>query len=122
MRRVRVSAAIGSGAGFAGACGNDGAAPAPALARAPAPEAPEALQAPEAPAGRVKGFVSYATRLMFKRCFGEMLSDVMFPPKPPQPSVIDGSRSVVLPIAPSVAGVFTQMRYAGLCKPNSRMT
>ena len=51
-----------------------------------------------------------------------MLSDVMLPPKPPQPSVIAGSSPVVNPIAPSVDGVLTQMRYAGLCRPNSRMT
>ena len=38
---------------------------------------------------------SYASRLMFSRCRGEMLSDVMLPPKPPQPSVIAGSSPVV---------------------------
>ena len=59
---------------------------------------------------------------MFSRCFGEMLSDVMLPPNPPQPSVIAGSRPVVSPIDPWVVGVFTQMRNAGLCRPNSRMT
>ncbi len=46
----------------------------------------------------------------------------MFPPKPPQPSVIAGSRPVVSPIEPCVVGVFTQIRYAGLCNPNSRIT
>jgi hypothetical protein len=46
----------------------------------------------------------------------------MFPPKPPHPSVIAGSRPVVKPIDPCVVGVLTQMRYAGLCNPNSRMT
>ena len=51
-----------------------------------------------------------------------MLSDVMLPPKPPQPSVIAGSRPVVRPIEPSVVGVFTTMRKAGLCRPNCRMT
>jgi hypothetical protein len=47
---------------------------------------------------------------MFSKCFGEMLSDVMLPPNPPQPSVIDGSKPVVNPIAPSVDGVLTQIR------------
>ena len=53
---------------------------------------------------------SYATRLMLSRCFGEMLSEVMLPPKPPQPSVIAGSSPVVRPIDPCVVGVLTQMR------------
>src|SRR5262245_64565999 len=68
------------------------------------------------------GRVSYASRLMFKRCFGEMLSDVMLPPNPPQPSVIAGSRPVVKPIDPCVVGVFTTMRNAGFFRPNSRIT
>ncbi len=67
------------------------------------------------------GFVSYARRLMLRRCFGEMLSDVMLPPHPPHPSVIAGSRPVVSPIDPCVVGVFTQMRPAGFFRPNSRM-
>ena len=50
---------------------------------------------------------------MFSRCRGEMLSEVMLPPKPPQPSVIAGSRPVVSPIDPCVVGVLTQMRNAG---------
>ena len=51
-----------------------------------------------------------------------MLSEVMLPPKPPQPRVIAGSRPVVSPIEPCEVGVFTQMRNAGLCRPNSRIT
>jgi hypothetical protein len=81
---------------------------------------------PAVPAGTVRragaGFVSYARRLMLSRCRGEMLSDVMLPPEPPHPSVIDGSRPVVIPIAPSVVGVLTTIRNAGFFKPNCRMT
>ena len=51
-----------------------------------------------------------------------MLSDVMLPPQPPQPSVIAGSRPVVSPIDPCVVGVFTQMRKAGFFRPNCRIT
>ena len=51
-----------------------------------------------------RGRSSYATRLILSRCFGEMLSDVMLPPKPPQPSVIAGSSPVVRPIDPCVVG------------------
>src|SRR6476469_2661140 len=64
----------------------------------------------------------YATRFRLIRCNGEMLSDVMFPPAAPQPKVIAGNRFVVYPTAPNAAGVFTQMRNAGLRKPNSRTT
>src|SRR5713101_9601647 len=53
------------------------------------------------------GVISYATRLMFSRCRGEMLSDVMFPPYPPQPSVIAGSRPVDKPTDPCVVGELT---------------
>ena len=59
------------------------------------------------------GVISYASRLMFSRWRGEMLSDVMLPPYPPQPSVIAGSRPVVSPIDPCVVGVLTTMRKAG---------
>lgn len=41
-----------------------------------------------------------ATRLIFKRCRGEILSEVMFPPQVPQPSVRDGVRFVVNPTPP----------------------
>ena len=58
---------------------------------------------------------------MFSRCFGEMLSEVMLPPYPPQPSVIDGSSPVVSPIDPNVVGVLTTMRKAGFLRPNWRM-
>jgi hypothetical protein len=51
-----------------------------------------------------------------------MLSDVMLPPQPPQPSVIAGSSPVVSPIDPCVVGVLTTMRPAGFFRPNSRMT
>ena len=51
-----------------------------------------------------------------------MLSDVMLPPWPPQPSVMAGSRPVVRPTEPCVVGVFTTIRNAGLCNPNSRIT
>ena len=67
------------------------------------------------------GCVSYASRLMFSKCFGEMLSDVMLPPHPPHPSVIAGSSPVVMPTDPCVVGVLTTMRNAGFLRPNSRM-
>ena len=67
------------------------------------------------------GVVSYASRLILSRCLGEMLSDVMLPPQPPQPSVIAGSSPVVSPIDPWVVGVLTTMRPAGFFRPNSRM-
>src|SRR4030095_2568052 len=51
-----------------------------------------------------------------------MLSDVMLPPHPPQPSVIAGSRPVVSPIDPCVVGVFTQILKAGFFSPNCRIT
>ena len=51
-----------------------------------------------------------------------MLSEVMLPPQPPQPSVIAGSSPVVRPIEPCVVGVLTQMRNAGFFSPNWRMT
>src|SRR6185503_6756887 len=70
----------------------------------------------------VAGRSSYARRLMLSKCFGEMLSDVILPPQPPHPSVIDGSRPVVSPIDPCVVGVFTTIRKAGFFNPNSRMT
>ena len=37
---------------------------------------------------------------MLSKCRGVMLSEVMLPPKPPQPSVIAGSSPVVKPIEP----------------------
>ena len=67
------------------------------------------------------GDVSYANRLMLSRCRGEMLSDVMLPPHPPHPSVIDGSRLVVKPMEPRVVGVFTTILKAGFFSPNCRM-
>ena len=57
--------------------------------------------------GRSAARISYASRLMFSRCCGEMLSDVMLPPHPPHPSVIAGSSPVVSPIDPCVVGVLT---------------
>src|SRR5437764_14274057 len=71
--------------------------------------------------GLTAGLTSYARRLMLSRCLGEMLSDVMLPPQPPQPSVIAGSSPVVNPIDPCVVGVLTQMRNAGFFNPNCRM-
>src|SRR5206468_3824280 len=68
------------------------------------------------------GVISYASRLMFKRCRGEMLSEVMFPPYPPHPRVIAGSRPVESPTDPCVVGELTTMRKAGLGRPNSRIT
>src|SRR3954467_6737339 len=74
-------------------------------------------------AGRIAGagLVSYASRLILSRCRGEILSEVIFPPYPPQPSVIDGSRPVDRPTDPWVVGELTTIRNAGLCRPNSRM-
>src|SRR5947209_16623179 len=66
------------------------------------------------------GVISYATRLMFNRCLGEMLSEVILPPQPPHPSVMAGSRPVVKPMEPCVVGVFTTIRNAGFLSPNSR--
>src|SRR5204862_1004100 len=60
------------------------------------------------------GVTSYASRLMFSRCRGEMLSDVILPPYPPQPSVMAGSRPVDNPTDPCVAGELTMIRKAGL--------
>src|SRR6187455_1452401 len=65
------------------------------------------------------GRTSYARRLMFSKCFGEMLSEVMLPPQPPHPSVIAGSSPVVMPTDPWVVGVLTTMRKAGFLSPNS---
>ena len=59
---------------------------------------------------------------MLSRWRGEMLSEVMLPPQPPQPSVIAGSNPVVSPMDPWVVGVFTQMRNAGFFSPNCRIT
>ena len=56
------------------------------------------------------GVVSYARRLILIRWRGEMLSEVMLPPQPPHPRVIDGSSPVVSPIDPCVVGVLTTMR------------
>src|SRR5262245_42678567 len=113
MRRVSESAAIGSGAPFAGAWGSFisvGAAPAAPAERPGLVVAPDDGVFVSVPRARVPtGMVSYARRLILSKCRGEMLSDVIFPPKPPQPSVIAGSSPVVKPMAPSVAGVFTQM-------------
>ena len=65
---------------------------------------------------------SYASRFTLSRWRGEMLSEVTFPPWPPHPSVIDGSSPVVMPMEPSVAGVFTTMRNAGFLSANSSTT
>src|SRR6478609_8914814 len=80
-----------------------------------------ALAMPGAGRDTTAGLVSYASRLILIRWRGEMLSDVMLPPHPPQPSVIDGSSPVVSPIDPCVVGVLTTIRYAGFLRPNSRM-
>ena len=42
-----------------------------------------------------------------------MLSDEIAPPMVPVPSVNDGTKPVVKPIAPNSVGLLTQMRYAG---------
>src|SRR5262245_62236090 len=91
----------------------------------PTRESPAVAAAAAAP-GRshrlTTGDTSYARRLMFRRCLGEMLSDVMLPPYPPHPRVIAGSRPVVRPMDPWVVGVLTTIRNAGFFKPNSRIT
>ncbi len=51
-----------------------------------------------------------------------MLSDVMFPPYPPQPSVMAGSSPVVRPIEPCAVGELTTILNAGFFNPNSRIT
>ena len=63
-------------------------APAAALSVRAAPARSKRLEA---------GLISYANRLMFNRCRGEMLSEVMLPPYPPHPRVIAGSSPVVAP-------------------------
>src|SRR5215210_1441235 len=68
------------------------------------------------------GDVSHARRLIFSKWRGEMLSDVMLPPQPPHPSVIEGSSEVVYPMDPRVVGVFTTILKAGFFSPNCRMT
>ena len=50
-----------------------------------------------------------------------MVSLVLFPAAAPQPSVIPGSRLVVIPIDPCGAGVFTTTRMAGMRRAYSRM-
>src|SRR3954447_26888772 len=89
-------------------------------------DGPTAGRRPAPPAPRSKRFgtevTSYASRLMLSRWRGEMLSDVMLPPYPPQPSVIAGSRPVDSPIEPNVVGELTTMRKAGFLRPNSRIT
>ena len=66
MRRARASAAIPAGTGgCAGRLGNDGTVCAPGAAVG---------------CRTTAGLVSYARRLMFSRCIGEILSDVMLPP------------------------------------------
>ena len=50
-----------------------------------------------------------------------MLSLVLFPAIAPQPSVIEGSRLVVMPVEPWGAGVLTSTRNAGIRKANSRI-
>src|ERR1700694_2269446 len=114
MRASRAWAGIPADSGLAGAFGNAtrdsgfGCRESP-LGAAPAPD-------------RIAGLTSYASRLMLRRCFGEMLSEVMLPPQPPHPSVIAGSSPVVRPIDPCVVGVFTQIRKAGFFSPNCRIT
>src|SRR5436853_7910086 len=63
------------------------------------------------------GLVSKAMRLTSRRCRGEMLSEVTLPPHEPHPRVVEGSRSVVKPIAPWVEGLFTIIREAGILLP-----
>src|SRR5262249_3319746 len=90
IRRARTSAEMPDGAAAAGSFGN------PATSRfrnPPIPRFPDSTGLLT-----IAGVVSYARRLILIRCLGEMLSDVMFPPQPPQPSVIAGSRPVVNPI------------------------
>ncbi len=50
-----------------------------------------------------------------------MLSDVMLPPRAPQPSVIEGSTPVVSPTAPTAAGEFTTIRKTGFVRPKRMM-
>src|SRR5205085_946106 len=101
-----------------GAFGSEWAAG--ASARAPAE--PDAVAPGDGVTAPTAGRTSYARRLIFRRCRGEMLSDVMFPPHPPHPRVMAGSNPVVSPIDPCVVGVFTQMRKAGFRRPNSKIT
>src|SRR5262249_1759520 len=103
IRSVRAAALMPAeaGAGWARAAGRDADGPSHRL---------------------TTGEISYASRLMLSRCRGEMLSEVMFPPYPPQPRVMAGSRPVDSPTDPWVVGELTTMRNAGLWRPNSRIT
>src|SRR5690606_24466200 len=65
------------------------------------------------------GFVSKATRLISIKWIGETLSDVTLPPHDPQPSVIEGARSVERPMAPWVVGEFITTLDAGMALPYS---
>jgi hypothetical protein len=56
-------------------------------------------------------------RLMFIKCCGPILSDVMLPPGAPQPSVIAGNKLVEYPIEPCTDEVFTHTRNAGTAWP-----
>jgi hypothetical protein len=51
---------------------------------------------------------------MFSRSLYVMLLVVDVPPHDPHPNVSDGTRPVVSPIRPCVAGEFTRMRLAGI--------
>src|SRR5215471_6665890 len=79
-----------------------------------------AVAARSSDAGRLIGRVSKAIRFTSNRCRGEILSEVTLPPQEPHPRVIDGSRSVVNPIAPWVEGLDTITREAGIRDPYSR--
>src|SRR5215510_129330 len=106
---------VGAG-GRAGADGSLGPT------RGSAPPGPGRTAAPGPSHRLTTGATSYASRLMLSRWRGEMLSDVMFPPYPPQPRVIAGSSPVDRPTDPCVVGVLTTIRKAGFFSPNSRMT
>src|SRR6187200_1182557 len=98
MRAASAEAGIAFESGRAGACGRAAGRSARGAAAAAGAEAPDFCV-------ETAGRTSYARRLMFSRCFGEMLSEVMLPPQPPQPSVIAGSSPVVRPMEPCVVGV-----------------
>ena len=67
--------------------------------------------------GAFIGLVSKATRFISSKWIGDTLSEVTLPPHEPQPSVIDGGRSVENPIAPCVVGELMTTREAGIFSP-----
>jgi hypothetical protein len=65
------------------------------------------------------GLTSKATRLMFIKCSGEILSEVTFPPQEPQPKVREGASAVERPMVPWVVRVLIVVRETGIVLPKA---